>query len=130
MDLKNKAVWITGASSGIGRALVLDCASRGAKIVLSARNVAELKAVQAEAGLTAADSLIIPLDLKKYSAFGKEVQKVLKKFGAVDLLINNGGISQRALAHETQLGVRRADGGELFGNIALAMAIITFYARA
>ncbi len=125
MDLKNKTVWITGASSGIGRALVLECARRGARIVLSARNVADLKAVQAEAGLSAADSLIIPLDLKKYSDFGKEVQKVLKKFGVVDLLINNGGISQRALAHETRLEVyEELMAVNYFGNIALTLAVL------
>ncbi len=125
MNLKGKTVWITGASSGIGRALSLEAARLGANLVLSARNTAELKKLQAEAKLTAATSLIIPLDLKKYKQFGKAVAAVTKKFGAVDILINNGGISQRSLGHETKIEVyEEIMAVNFFGNIALTLAVL------
>ncbi len=125
MDLKGKTVWITGASSGIGRALVLEFAKYGANIVLSARTVAALKAVQKEAGLTDANSLIVPMDLSKYDKYKLLVDKVTKKFGAIDYLVNNGGISQRALAHETALSVyEKLMAVNFFGNIALTQEVL------
>ena len=125
MKLKGKTVWITGASSGIGRALSLEAARLGGNLVLSARNTAELKKLQQEAGLTAANSLILPLDLKKYKQFDKAVAAVVKRFGAVNILINNGGISQRSLAHETKISVyEEIMAVNYFGNIALALAVL------
>lgn len=125
MKLAGKTVWITGASSGIGRALALQAAHAGAKLILSARNTVELKKLQQEAGLNASNSLILPLDLKKYNQFAKPVAVALKKFGAVDILINNGGISQRSLAHETQLRVyEEIMAVNYFGNIALTLAVL------
>lgn len=125
MDLTGKTVWITGASSGIGRALVFEAARRGARIILSARSLADLRKTQTEAGLTAGNSLILPLDLTKYRQFSTPVKQALKKFGGVDVLINNGGISQRSLAHETQLKVyEEIMAVNYFGNIALALALL------
>lgn len=125
MKLKGKTVWITGASSGIGRALAVEAARMGANLVLSARNTAELKKLQQEAGLNASNSLILPLDLKKYKQLDKPVAAAVKKFGAVDILINNGGISQRSLAHETKIGVyEEIMAVNYFGNIALTLAVL------
>jgi len=125
MTLKGKTVWITGASSGIGRALVHDSASRGANVILSARSLPELKKTQLEAKLRADNSLIVPLDLAKYKSFSAIVAKVLKKFGHVDILINNGGISQRSFAHETQFPVfEELMAVNYFGNIALSLALL------
>jgi len=124
-SLTGKVVWITGASSGIGRALALEAAARGAKVVLSSRRLADLKKIQQEAGLTAENSQLVPLDLKKYRDLQKPVAAVLKKFGAVDYLINNGGISQRSLAHETKLAVyEELMAVNYFGNIALSLALL------
>jgi short-subunit dehydrogenase len=125
MDLKGKTVWITGASSGIGRALVFEAAKRGANVILSARSVAELRKIQSAAGLGNLNSLVLPLDLSKYRQFSTPVSKALKKFGSIDILINNGGISQRALAHETQLKVyEEIMAVNYFGNIALTLALL------
>lgn len=125
MKLKGKTVWITGASSGIGRALALEAAGMGANLVLSARNLGELKSLQAEARLSTDRCLILPLDLKKYKQFDKAVKIALKKFGAVDILINNGGISQRSLAHETDIKVyEEIMAVNYFGNIALTLAVL------
>lgn len=125
MTLNGKTVWITGASSGIGRSLVSECAKGGANVILSARSLAELKKTQAAAGLSAQNSMIVPLDLSKYKTFASAVAQVTRKFGVVDILINNGGISQRSLAHETKLAVfEEIMAVNYFGNIALTLAVL------
>ena len=125
MTLAQKTVWITGASSGIGKALVAEAARLGANVVLSARDKKALLKVAADAGLTPANSLVLPLDLSRYKNFGPAVKSVLKKFGAIDILINNGGISQRSLASETRLEVfEEIMAVNYFGNISLSLAVL------
>jgi dehydrogenase/reductase SDR family member 7B len=123
--LAQKTIWITGASSGIGKALVAEATKRGANVILSARNTAALKKIRTDLGLTDANSLIIPLDLKRYAHFDAAVKTAVKKFGAIDVLVNNGGISQRSLAHETDLKVyEEIMTVNYFGNIALSLAVL------
>ena len=122
---QNKVVWITGASSGIGEALVQELAQTGAKIVLSARRKEELERVAKENKLTSDNSLILPLDLENYKDFDKDVKQVIQKFGTIDVLIGNGGISQRSLAHETGMVIYESlMKVNYFGNIALTLAVL------
>ena len=75
---KGKTVWITGASSGIGEALVHSFANEGANVILSARREDELKRIQQKAKLTDNNSLIIAFDLSQsnnYSAFAETAKK-------------------------------------------------------
>lgn len=99
-SLNNKVIWITGASSGIGEALVHACAKQNAKIILSARRENELKRIAAEAGLNEKNSLILAFDLADTSKAEGLAKLVLDTFGKIDILINNGGQSQRAEAIE------------------------------
>ena len=101
---ENKTIWITGASSGIGKALAIKFSSLGANIVLSSRNEDELLKV---ANQCSTETLIIPLDLAKQDNFTEATKKVCEKFKTIDYLINNGGISQRSKATETNLEVDR-----------------------
>jgi short-subunit dehydrogenase len=100
-DLKQKVIWITGASSGIGEALVYECAKQGATIILSARRENELQRVATAANLNTNNSLIIPFDLHDTGKATDYTRQIISKFGRIDLLINNGGQSQRAEAVET-----------------------------
>ncbi len=102
-----KVVWITGASSGIGEALVHELALRNAKIVLSARNETTLKQVAEKAGLKPENYLLIPFDLADTSRAKEYVQQIIQKFSHIDFLINNGGMSQRAEALQTSTEVER-----------------------
>ncbi|TND08246.1 MAG: short-chain dehydrogenase/reductase SDR [Bacteroidetes bacterium] len=104
---KNKVVWITGASSGIGEALVYAFAKEGAKIVLSARRSDELERVKKASGLSDADAFILPLDLSKIENADALAQQVIARFGRIDVLVNNGGISQRAHAQDTSIETDR-----------------------
>lgn len=104
---KDKVIWITGASSGIGEALALQLAKLGARLVLSARREEELKRVGALTKLPELDLLILPFDLNDTSKASSLAAQVINKFGRIDVLINNGGQSQRALSAETNEATER-----------------------
>jgi dehydrogenase/reductase SDR family member 7B len=122
----NKRVWVTGASSGIGEALCLAFAERGAHIILSARNVAELQRVAAACSQVGAASVLVqPLDLTQQAELPTVVAEVLRLSGKVDILVNNGGISQRSLAKDTSLEVdRKMMEVNYFGTVALTKALL------
>lgn len=107
---QGKVVWITGASSGIGEAIAYDMVQRGAKVILSARRTDELTRVKDKClalcpGRPANTVFILPLDLLSYDTHKKKTEEVIAQFGHIDVLINNGGRSQRALIEKTELQV-------------------------
>jgi dehydrogenase/reductase SDR family member 7B len=127
MELKDKIVWITGASSGIGEAIVKQLASAGCKIVLSARRENELKRVQQENKLNDQNSLLLPFDLADTSRADELAIQIVKKFGRIDILINNGGFSQRAEAKDTDMKTgRELMEVNFFSQVALAKAVFPF----
>jgi dehydrogenase/reductase SDR family protein 7B len=100
-EFKDKVIWITGASSGIGEALALEFAKREARLILSARREEELKRVAALTKLPDLDLMILSFDLSDTSKASGLAAQVMNKFGRIDILINNGGQSQRAEALST-----------------------------
>lgn len=123
-DFNHKIVWITGASSGIGEALAVAFSRQNAKLVLSARRKEELERVCALC-LHPDQHLILPLDLENQNNFQEAVDAVMKHFGRIDILVNNGGISQRAEADKTPMEVeRRIMEVNYFGTIALTKLVL------
>lgn len=106
-NLQHKVIWITGASSGIGEALVYECAKQNTIVILSARREEELVRVSKAASLNSTNSLIIPFDLSDTSQAKDYVQQIISKFGKIDILINNGGLSQRSSVTETSTETER-----------------------
>ncbi|HEX3385717.1 MAG TPA: SDR family NAD(P)-dependent oxidoreductase [Mucilaginibacter sp.] len=105
-SLKDQVVWITGASSGIGEALASAMSARGAKLILSSRRTAELERVKnccAHPG----NVQILPLDLTDSANLEAKVPIAIALFGHIDIMVHNGGISQRALVTETGIVVHR-----------------------
>lgn len=97
-----------GASSGIGRELAkqLIRLSPSTRLVLSARRENELFKLQRELGLDSDRCLVLPMDLDlHHDCFRSKVELVLQRFGQIDVLINNAGISQRSLIIETNYRV-------------------------
>ena len=92
-----RVVWITGASSGIGEACAIAFARAGAQLVLSARRAEELVRVAALCS-GAPQPHILPLDLTRPQEFAPATAAVLARFGQIDVLVNNGGVGERALA--------------------------------
>lgn len=122
---KDQVVWVTGASSGIGLALVRQLDAEGAKIILSSRNIEKLE--QVRTSLKGTDHLILPLDLEHSAEAANWAQTVHEKYGRIDYLINNGGMSQRSEAHLTSLEIdRRMMEVNYFGNIALTKAVVPY----
>ena len=107
INLKNKTVWITGASSGIGEALAHQFAKEGAKLVLSARRESELQRVAKATGLSEKDVLVLPMDMLKFEHFPVKVQAVIDHFGQIDFVVQNAGISQRSYVKDTKFQVYR-----------------------
>jgi len=125
--LQNKTVWITGASSGIGEYLVGALAKLGANVVLSARNETALQQVVEKWQLAPEKYLILPLDLSLYTTLGNLPQKVLERFGRLDVLINNGGISQRSYFVDTDISVfTKIMDTNFMGAVALTKASLPF----
>ncbi len=127
MNIINKTVWITGASSGIGKALATEFSQQGAKVILSARN--EQKLLEVKASCQNPDKVkILRLDLTDFDTFELKVNEALGLFNGIDILVNNGGISQRSLTAETQLSVdQQIFDVNYFGTIALTKALLPHF---
>ena len=108
MRFKDKIVWITGASSGIGEALAYAFSREGAKLVLSARRREELERVCVGCAGDPDARLILPLDLTHFDDLPEKAALALAHFGRVDILVNNGGVSQRSLVKDTAFEVDQA----------------------
>ena len=107
MKYKDKIVWITGASSGIGEGLAHAFAREGARLVLHSLTMEELENVAAYCTLNKIDHMLLAFDLAEPNDYPAVVKQVRDRFGRIDVLINNAGISQRALTHETLIEVDR-----------------------
>jgi short-subunit dehydrogenase len=124
---KNKVVWVTGASSGIGEALVKAFAKEGAILIISARREQELQRVKSELKFSDSNVLVLPFDLANVSTFNVQTQKVIDTFGRIDFLVCNGGISQRSLIKDTPLEIdRKIMEINFFGTIALVKSVLPY----
>lgn len=129
-SLKGKTVWITGASSGIGEALAIQCAHEGANLVLTARREEELKKVAAKTGLSDKSVLILPADLYEYNQVDLLTEQVIARFGTIDVLFNNAGISSRALAIESPVAIdQKVMDIDYFSVIALTKSVLPHMIR-
>ncbi len=122
---KEKIVWITGASSGIGEHLAYTFAYEGARLILSSRNITELERVKKACEEKGGKASVYSLDLSSPEQIDEVSKKVLDQYVHIDVLINNGGISQRALFTETSMEVdRRIMEVNFFGAAALTKKVI------
>ncbi|MDA8441751.1 MAG: SDR family NAD(P)-dependent oxidoreductase [Peptococcaceae bacterium] len=92
MDIKGKVCLITGASSGIGKALAQALSAHGAKLALLARREQELQKLADQLGALNPDILLVPTDVTDRSQVEAAVTKVFNHFGQIDLLVNNAGL--------------------------------------
>ncbi len=103
MAFAGKTVWITGASSGIGRGLALALGAGGAKLILSGRNEAALAEVAADCP----GSRVLAFDATDLDSLPEIVARA-ESGGPIDLLVNNAGIAQRSFVAATDMTVYRA----------------------
>ena len=105
--MRDKVVIITGASSGIGKALAYELAHQGAKVVLAARNIEELLHIEQDLRQQGAEVLSVRTDVTKELACKELIEQAYARFGRIDALINNAGISMRALLEDLEPAVLR-----------------------
>lgn len=122
---KNKRVWITGASSGIGEHLAEQFAIEGAKVIISSHEPEELERVRKQLEPVSKEVYPVEFNLGDPEAVQAAVDHVLKEFGGVDVLMNNGGISQRSLVAETPVELdRKIMEIDYFAGVILAKAVL------
>ncbi|XWW45854.1 SDR family oxidoreductase [Fibrella sp. USSR17] len=125
MPFQDKVAWITGASSGVGEALALELARRGARLVLSARREGELQRVADATRLPSDRIMILPLDVTDETSIPALVAAVLVRFGRIDYVFQNAGITQRSFVNDTNFAVyRRLMEVNFFGVVALTQAVL------
>ena len=101
--MQKKVVVITGASSGIGRALAMKYAKEGFNLVLAARRIERLEELKEK--LTNVEVLAVKTDVTSQEDCKKLIEKAIEKFGTIHILINNAGISMRASIEDVELSV-------------------------
>lgn len=103
--MKNRIALVTGASRGIGRACALALSEAGARVVLAARNREKLEEVACEIQGAGRECHIVEIDLASESSIREAFANTVKDIGAVEILVNNGGITRDGLA----VRMKRAD---------------------
>jgi dehydrogenase/reductase SDR family member 7B len=126
-NLEGKTAWITGASSGIGEALVREFIREGANVIASSNDLTGLENVKNSLGSSSGVMRMVPFDLSETGKITELVADVMKETGRIDYLLNIGGISQRARIEETPLWLdRKIFEINYFGTIALTKAILPY----
>lgn len=127
MSFSDKTIWVTGASSGIGKALAIELAEQGAQLILSSRKEQDLQLVK-NACKNPNKVKVIPLDLEDFTNLEPVTKEAIAAFGKIDILVNNGGISQRSLVKDTDIQVdKRIMDINYLGNVALAKALLPHF---
>lgn len=125
MDFTGKVIWITGASSGIGEAMAVEWAVYRPVLVLSGRNTAKLEAVKRICEGKGSVCHVVPVDLTREDTISSAVATVFSLVPAVDVLVNNGGISQRSYSAETPMEVDRTlFETNFFGAVSLTKKVL------
>jgi short-subunit dehydrogenase len=118
----SKVYWITGASSGIGMALCQEVVTNGNKVIISARNEEKLTEIKGNNP----NIEVLAFDLENFDE--SIVQKAIGCFGTIDVLVNNGGLSQRSLARESTIEIyERIMKVNYFAQVKLTLELLKYF---
>lgn len=125
MHPKGKNIWITGASSGIGRALALELVKAGGNALLSARRLEQLNETAAACRTHGGKVDIMPFDLSQTDTLKEVADEATARMGHIDMLLNIGGVGMRGTALETDLAVaRKIMDVDFWGAVELTRAVV------
>ncbi len=121
---REKVIWITGASSGIGESLAVQLSALGARLILTSRNENALLQVKSQC---TGNAVVLPADLSS-CRFPALVQAAMAAYGKIDILINNAGIGQRATAEATSEAVlRQIMELDFYAPVLLTQALLPYF---
>ncbi|MDX1683668.1 MAG: SDR family oxidoreductase [Saprospiraceae bacterium] len=124
-----RTVWITGASSGLGRAMAKELAKNNARLILSGRDMKRLHEVEAECSM-AQEVHLISLDLEEREGIERIFEDHISLLEEVDILINNAGLSQRSLVRDTNFEVyRRLIDVNYLGTVLLSLNMLKIFRK-
>jgi short-subunit dehydrogenase len=125
--MPNQTIWITGASSGIGEGAARLFNSKGYNVILSARNEQALLKVRNSSAYPEL-CYVLPLDLEDQDSFPQKTKEAISAFGKIDVMLHNGGISQRSLIQETPLEIdRKLMEVNFFGTVGLTKSLLPHF---
>src|ERR1044072_3560046 len=119
--INNRIAFVTGASQGIGRAIALELARKGAQVALAARNVEKLAAVEAEIAAACGTAKSFALDVASEDSIKECAKAVLAHFGKVEILVNNAGITKDMLS----MRMKRADWDDVVSTTLAGAFLLT-----
>ncbi|WP_346860420.1 SDR family NAD(P)-dependent oxidoreductase [uncultured Draconibacterium sp.] len=125
MIFSHKTIWITGATSGIGKAVALELSNQKVNLILSGRNEEALQKVVSLCEKNGSSALSVPFDLGDEKSVDEAARRVFSKQLKIDALYHFGGISQRSFVSETPVAVdRKIFEVNYFGTIALTKYVL------
>ncbi|UKN02571.1 SDR family oxidoreductase [Paracrocinitomix mangrovi] len=125
---KGKTIWITGASSGIGKQLAIQLNALGANVIISARRVERLTYIDDHCPCRE-NMTVVPLDLTNHESVVNAVKKV-ESLGSLDLLIHNAGIAQKGLVIENEIAIdRQVMETNFFGTVDLTKEVMPIFLK-
>jgi short-subunit dehydrogenase len=126
VKLEDKVIWITGASSGIGEEMAYQLCKKGTRLIISSRRLSELERVKSNCeGKYSAEIAIVTLDQANPTLLVEKAKDAMAIHGYVDILINNGGISQRSTVLNSEMEVyRRIMEVDYFAPIQLSKIVL------
>lgn len=125
MHPKGKNIWITGASSGIGRALALEMVKAGGNTLLSARRLDQLNEAAAACRTYGGRVDVLPFDLAQTESLKEIAAEATARMGQIDMLLNIGGVGMRGTALETDLAVaKKIMDVDFWGAVELTRAVM------
>lgn len=129
-QFKDKAAIVTGASSGIGRAMAIELSKAGAKLVLASRNAAALESLAAELGTWGGRSVVVPTDVTRDGEVEAMIQRTLEAWGRIDILVMDTGLYVRgAVTSLTQADYQRAIEVNYFGMLRQVLRVLPHMLR-
>jgi dehydrogenase/reductase SDR family protein 7B len=130
MYFKDKNIWITGASSGIGAALAVQLSVYSCRLILTSRNKEELERIRQQCQEQKAACVLLPADLLNEDLTAL-TQKAVSIFGTIDIIIHSAGVSQRSMASETSMEVyRRLMELNFFVPVAITQQLFPYFEEA
>jgi len=127
---KNKVIWLTGASSGIGEALAYELSRLGALLILSSRNKINLMKVKEQLPVNSNKAKVLVIDLEKLDELKSKTSEALNLFGSIDYFISNAGLAIRDYALNTTLEIdQKIMNINYFGPIVITKALLPYFMK-